>query len=82
MAIASNYRSIFLGIYSAGALATLALDFFLGRSCGSMGIASAIVIREAGMLATFLLLTSRPLPAATGFGLLRDAIESKSPVDR
>ena len=64
LAIASNSRSIFLGIYGAGALATLGLDFFLGRAFGSMGITSAIAIREAGMLAAFLLLTSRPLPAA------------------
>jgi O-antigen/teichoic acid export membrane protein len=65
LAIASNSRSIFLGVYGAGALATLGLDFFLGRAFGSIGIACAIVIREAGMLAAFWLLTSRSLSAAT-----------------
>jgi O-antigen/teichoic acid export membrane protein len=63
--IATNSRAIFLGIFSVGALASLALDFFFGRAYGSLGIAWAIVIREAGMLFAFSLLTSRlSLPAA------------------
>jgi hypothetical protein len=60
--IAANSRATFLGIYGACALATMGLDFFLGRAFGSMGIASAIAIREVGMLAGFRLLTSRFLP--------------------
>jgi O-antigen/teichoic acid export membrane protein len=68
LAIASNSRSIFLGIYAAGALATLVLDFLLGRAFGSMGIAAAIAIREAGMLAAFCLLTSRLLPSGSRVG--------------
>jgi O-antigen/teichoic acid export membrane protein len=67
--VAANSRSIFLGIYGACALATLGLDFFLARAFGSMGIAVAIAVREAGMLAGFWLLTSRLLPSATGLAL-------------
>lgn len=81
LAIASNSRSVFLGIYGAGALATLGLDFLLGRAFGSVGIASAIVIREAGMLAGFWLLTSRLRPSANEVELRASsgAILSNSP---
>ena len=69
LTVAANSRVIFLGIYSASVIATLALDFFIGRAFGSMGIALAIVVREAGMLIAFWLFTSRlPLPA-TGLEL-------------
>jgi O-antigen/teichoic acid export membrane protein len=57
--IAANTRMTFVGIYGACALATVGLDLCLGRAFGSMGIASAIAIREAGMLAAFRLLTHR-----------------------
>ncbi len=67
--IATNSRAIFLGIFSVGALASLALDFIFGRAYGSVGIAWAIVIREAGMLVAFSLLTSRLPMAATGLEL-------------
>lgn len=67
--IAANSRAIFLGIFSVGALASLALDFIFGRAYGSVGIAWAIVIREAGMLVAFSLLTSRLPVAATGLEL-------------
>jgi O-antigen/teichoic acid export membrane protein len=64
-AVATNNRLVFLGIYGAAALATLALDFVLGHAFGSMGIAWAIVVREAAMLLSFWLLLSRvPAPAA------------------
>lgn len=64
-ALATNNRSVFLGIYGATALIALALDFFLGHAFGSLGIAWAIVIREAAMLVGFWLLLSRaPSPAA------------------
>jgi O-antigen/teichoic acid export membrane protein len=68
LAIASNSRSMLLGIYAAGALATLVLDFLLGRAFGSMGIAAAIVIREAGMLAGLWLLTYRLVPSCSRAG--------------
>jgi O-antigen/teichoic acid export membrane protein len=65
IAIATNSKAIYLGIFAATAAATLALDFFLGRAFGSTGIASAIVIREAGMFGGLWLLMSRvPSPAA------------------
>jgi O-antigen/teichoic acid export membrane protein len=67
--IATNSRAIFLGIYGVGALVSLALDFLFGRAYGSVGIAWAIVTREAGMLVAFLLLTSRLSMAATGLEL-------------
>lgn len=60
-AIAANSRAIFLGIYAATAVATLALDFGFGRPFGSIGVASAIVLREAGMLLGFRLLITRSL---------------------
>jgi O-antigen/teichoic acid export membrane protein len=64
-ALATNSRQLFLGIYAAAAVATLALDFVLGHAFGSQGIAWAIVIREAGMLLSFWLLLSRvPSPTA------------------
>jgi O-antigen/teichoic acid export membrane protein len=64
-ALATNNRPVFLGIYGAAALATLALDFILGHAFGSLGIAWAIVVREAAMLLSFWLLLSRvPSPAA------------------
>jgi O-antigen/teichoic acid export membrane protein len=64
--LATNSRAIFLGVYGGGTVATLGLDFLLGREFGSLGIASAIVMREAGMLLCFWLLTSRqPSTAAT-----------------
>ncbi len=67
--IATNSRAILLGIFSVGALASLALDLIFGRGYGPVGIAWAIVIREAGMLVAFSLLTSRlPIPA-TGLEL-------------
>jgi O-antigen/teichoic acid export membrane protein len=67
--IATNSHAMLLGIFSVGALASLALDFLFGRAYGSLGIAWAIVIREAGMLVAFWLLTSRLSVAATGLEL-------------
>ena len=67
--IATNSRAIFLGIFSVGALASLALDFIFGRAYGSVGVAWAIVVREAGMLLAFSLLTSRLPMTATGLEL-------------
>jgi O-antigen/teichoic acid export membrane protein len=57
LTIATNSRAIVLGIYGFGALATVGLDFVLGRTFRSIGVASAIVVREAGMLLGFWLLT-------------------------
>jgi O-antigen/teichoic acid export membrane protein len=65
LAIATNSKSIYLGIFAATAALTLGLDFFLGRGFGAIGVAAAIVIREAGMFGAFWLLMSRsPSPAA------------------
>jgi O-antigen/teichoic acid export membrane protein len=58
LTVATNSRAILLGIYGFGALATVGLDFVLGRAFKSIGVASAIVVREAGMLLGFWLLTS------------------------
>jgi O-antigen/teichoic acid export membrane protein len=58
LTIATNSRGILLGVYGFGALATVGLDFVLGRTFRSIGVASAIVVREAGMLFGFWLLTS------------------------
>ena len=61
-AIAADRKSVFLGIYGAGILATLALDFTLGHRFGPLGIAVAIVIREAGTLLAFWFFLSRSAP--------------------
>jgi O-antigen/teichoic acid export membrane protein len=63
-AIAADRRSLLVGVYGATALATLILDFILGRTFGALGIAAAIVVREAGMLLAFSLLLSRRVPLA------------------
>jgi O-antigen/teichoic acid export membrane protein len=68
-AIAANSRAIFLGIYAATAAATLALDFGFGRAFGSVGVAAAIVVREAAMLLGFRLLMSRSLSPAPSLEL-------------
>ena len=57
--VAANKRGMLLGLFGATAAATLLLDFYLGRSFGPMGVAVAILIREAGMLAGFLMLSVR-----------------------
>lgn len=61
--IAGNRRTILLEIYSAAALVTLVLDFVLGRAFGPIGIAVAIVLREAGMLLGFWILISYTTPS-------------------
>jgi O-antigen/teichoic acid export membrane protein len=62
--LATNSRSIFLGLHSATAIAAVLLDFLFGRLLGSMGVAIAIVVREVGMLLAFWIVTSRlPSPA-------------------
>ena len=61
--IAGNRRTVLLEIYGAAALVTLVLDFVLGRAFGPIGIAVAIVLREAGMLLGFWILISYPTPS-------------------
>jgi O-antigen/teichoic acid export membrane protein len=81
LAFAANGRSIFLGIYGAGAVATFILDFALGRSFGSLGIACAIVIREALIFLAFWLLTLRSASPAPSLQakLFPEVIESPPP---
>ena len=65
VAMAINSKSVYLGIFAATAAVTVGLDFLLGRGFGAMGVAAAIVIREAGMFGAFWVLMSRsPSPAA------------------
>jgi O-antigen/teichoic acid export membrane protein len=65
VAMATNSKSVYLGIFAATAAVTVGLDFLLGRGFGAMGVAAAIVIREAGMFGAFWVLMSRsPSPAA------------------
>jgi O-antigen/teichoic acid export membrane protein len=61
--IAGNRRTVLLEIYGAAALVTVVLDFVLGRAFGPIGIAVAIVLREAGMLLGFWILISYPTPS-------------------
>jgi O-antigen/teichoic acid export membrane protein len=57
-AIATNNRVVFTGLYAGAAVAAVGLNFLLGRAFGPMGIATAIVIREASLLAGFWILLS------------------------
>jgi O-antigen/teichoic acid export membrane protein len=68
LAIATNCKNIFMGLFAATAVVAVILDLLLGRPFGSMGVASAIVIREAGMLAGFWFLTSRVAASASPLG--------------
>lgn len=58
-AIATDKRAVFTGVYAGTAVVAVCLNFLLGRAFGPMGIAAAIVIREASMLAGFWILMSR-----------------------
>ena len=58
-AIALNSRTVFTGLYAGTAALALGLNFVLGRVFGPMGIAAAIVIREAVMLGGFRILMWR-----------------------
>ena len=58
-AIAMNKRSVFTGLFAVTAVLAVGLNFMLGRAFGPMGIAGAIVIREASLLAGFWVLMSR-----------------------
>jgi O-antigen/teichoic acid export membrane protein len=81
LAFATNRRAIFLSVYGTSALATLALDVFLGRAFGATGIAIAIVIREAAMLLGFWLLTAHFAAPTAGLQseLFQEALESNPP---
>jgi O-antigen/teichoic acid export membrane protein len=57
-AIAMNKRAVFTGLFAGTAVLAVGLDFLLGRAFGPMGIATAIVIREASLLAGFWILMS------------------------
>ena len=58
-AIALNKRAVFTGLFAGTAVLAVGLNFLLGRAFGPMGIATAIVIREASLLAGFWILMSR-----------------------
>ncbi len=70
LAIATNLKTVYLGVFAGTAVLTLALDFFLGRGFGAMGVAAAIVIREAGMFGGFWMLMSRHPWATAEVGYL------------
>jgi O-antigen/teichoic acid export membrane protein len=64
-AIAMNDRVVFTGLFAATAVIAIGLDIILGRAFGPIGVATAIVIREAGMLVGFwILMFRRTSPAA------------------
>jgi O-antigen/teichoic acid export membrane protein len=63
-AIAVNKRAVFTGLYAGTAVLAIGLNFLLGRVFGPMGVAAAIVVREAGMLAGFWILMRRELSQA------------------
>jgi len=57
-AIAMGKRAVFTGLFAGTAVLAVGLNFLLGRAFGPMGIATAIVIREASLLAGFWILMS------------------------
>ena len=59
LAIATNRKEVLMGLFVATTAATVILDAVLGHLFGPMGVASAIVIREVGMLAGFWIIGSR-----------------------
>jgi O-antigen/teichoic acid export membrane protein len=68
-AIATGSRATYLGVFAVTAVATLVLNYFLGRSFGARGAAAAIVIREVGMFAGLWVLTSRASAPVPQFGV-------------
>jgi O-antigen/teichoic acid export membrane protein len=62
--IATNNRTVLLSTYAATAFAAFVLDFLLARAFGALGVAAAIVVREAAMFTAFCLFTSRVLSSA------------------
>ncbi len=68
-AIATDSKATYLGIFAATAVATVGLNYFLGRSFGSLGVAWAILIREMGMFAGFWMLASRTSERAAQLGV-------------
>jgi len=59
VAIATNSKAALMGLFAITAAVAVLLDLVLGRAFGAIGVASAIVIREVGMLAGLWMLTSR-----------------------
>jgi O-antigen/teichoic acid export membrane protein len=82
LTVATNSRGTLLAIYGVGALVTIGLDLFLGRAFGPMGIAIAIVAREAGMLVALWLMASYLPSRRLNYSahLLQEGIESNPPV--
>ena len=81
-AIARNASRVYLGIYATSAVLSLALNFLLGHWYGAVGIAIAIVLREAAMTLAFFWIGDFPMsteksvvcvPGATEFSELLNA---------
>jgi len=66
-AIALDAKQVYLGIYLGTAVIAVCLDVALGRLYGAVGVATAIVIREALMLTAFVVFDSRLTPASRSF---------------
>ena len=79
--VATNNRAALLTIYGLGAVLTVGLDLFLGHAFGSLGIASALVVREAGMLFALWAVASYLPSRRLNYGshLLQEGIESNPP---
>jgi|SRR5581483_68943 len=60
-AVASDSKSVFVGVYVGTAVLSVGLDRYLGQQLGSTGIAVAIVAREVAMFVAFALLGTRRL---------------------
>lgn len=82
-AIALNKRTVFTGVYAGSAALAIGLNFVLGRAFGPMGIAAAIVIREAVMLGGFRILmwrgSSQVQESASAVSSLGDARVAEKP---
>ncbi len=64
IAVATGSKSVLMWLFATTAIAAVILDLLLGRSFGSIGVAWAILVREAGMSAVFRSFTLRAPEAA------------------
>lgn len=80
-AVALQMRGTYLSIFLGTALLAVALDMTFARYLGLMGVAVAIVIREAAMLTAFLVSARREvgIPAACAASSLRLTVFGSSP---
>jgi hypothetical protein len=80
-AVALQMRGTYLSIFFGTALLAVVLDITFARCLGLMGVAIALVIREAAMLTAFLVLARDKftVPASGAASSLQLAVLDSSP---